>query len=58
MDVWDDLETAVAVSRRGPWFLASYDGECASCFDRIDEGDRIRADGDDGYLCSDCGDEE
>lgn len=39
----------------GPWFDASYPGSCSRCFDRIEEGDRIRADGEGGYECSDCG---
>jgi hypothetical protein len=39
----------------GPWFEARYEGECAGCWCFIDEGDRIRADGEGGYLCEDCG---
>lgn len=42
----------------GPWFIASYDGECAGCGDEICEDDEIRADGEGGYLCGDCGDRE
>jgi len=41
---------------KGPWFGAMYDGKCASCEDSIFEGDRIRADGEGGYECEDCGD--
>jgi hypothetical protein len=40
----------------GPWFTASRSSECAGCWDVIDEGDRIRADGEGRYLCEDCGD--
>lgn len=40
----------------GPWFTASYPGECASCGDAFDEGDTIRADGDGGYECEGCED--
>lgn len=45
-------------TQKGPWFGAMYSGECAGCFDRIEEGDRIRADGQGGYECEDCGEEE
>lgn len=42
--------------RTGPWFTASYDGECAQgC--QIREGDQICADGEGGWLCGDCGEE-
>lgn len=41
----------------GPWFDASFPGECAGCWDAVDPGDRIRTDGEGGYLCEDCGDE-
>ena len=41
----------------GPWFTASYEGECAGCWCVIDPGDCIRADGESGYLCEDCGDD-
>jgi hypothetical protein len=34
-----------------------YSGSCASCFNRIEEGDRIRADGQGGYECEDCGED-
>jgi AAA domain-containing protein/UvrD-like helicase family protein len=43
--------------RYGPWFEASYEGECAGCGDDILAGDRIRADGDGGWLCTDCGED-
>lgn len=39
----------------GPWFTAKYDGMCAGCFEDIEPGDTIRADGDGCYLCSGCG---
>lgn len=44
--------------QKGPWFGAMYSGECASCFDRIEEGDRIRADGQGGYECENCGEDD
>lgn len=40
----------------GPWFAAGYNGFCSGCGDDIEEGDRIRADGDGGYECEECGD--
>lgn len=43
-------------STKGPWFGAMYAGTCDGCFDRIHEGDRIRADGQGGYECTPCGD--
>lgn len=42
---------------KGPWFGAMYEGRCDGCQDRIYEGDRIRADGQGGYECEDCGEE-
>jgi hypothetical protein len=40
----------------GPWFTASLDGDCSGpCGGEIWEGDRIRSDGEGGWLCSDCG---
>ena len=38
----------------GPVFEASYPGECAECYDPIDEGDRIQADGSGGYVHEEC----
>lgn len=38
----------------GPEFTASYDGECGECFEPLYEGDLIRADGDGGYVHSEC----
>jgi len=40
---------------RGPWFAARYPGHCGGCLERVEPGDMIRADGDGGYLCLDCG---
>jgi hypothetical protein len=40
----------------GPWFPASYDGECSGCGGDILPGDKIRADGQGGWLDEDCGD--
>lgn len=41
---------------RGPWFRASYPGDCnGECGGQIYEGDEIRADGKGGWLCSICG---
>ena len=42
----------------GPWFTAGYDSSCAGCGDGILAGDKIRADGQGGYLCESCGQEE
>lgn len=39
----------------GPWFDAAYYGECASCLEITNPGDRIRADTQGGYLCEECG---
>lgn len=39
----------------GPWFSASYAGECDGCGDPVEVGDQIRSDGDGGWLCSLCG---
>lgn len=40
---------------KGPWFGAMYDGKCSVSECQIYEGDRIRADGQGGYECEDCG---
>jgi predicted RNA-binding Zn-ribbon protein involved in translation (DUF1610 family) len=43
-------------SRLGPWFTAGYSsGSCSDCGEDITEGDTIRADGQGGYLCEECG---
>lgn len=39
----------------GPWFAATYTGRCASCGRAFSEFDRIRADGDGGWLAECCG---
>lgn len=39
----------------GPWVRAGYGGLCDACDGSIVEGDQIRADGQGGWLCSDCG---
>jgi hypothetical protein len=43
--------------RYGPWFTARFDGVCSGpCGGDITAGtDRIRSDGDGGWLCEDCG---
>lgn len=38
-------------------FAAAFPGRCVDCDEPFSEGDRIRADGDGGYVCSGCGDE-
>lgn len=50
VDVVDD-------TNKGPWFGAMYDGRCSVSECRIYEGDRIRADGQGGYECEDCGED-
>jgi hypothetical protein len=42
-------------TRLGPWFAATYAGTCAGCGGQLERGDRIRADGDGGYLGDCCG---
>jgi hypothetical protein len=39
----------------GPWFPASYRGDCDGCGSEISPGDQIRSDGDGGWLCDICG---
>ena len=41
----------------GPWFPARFDSECDECGSAIDQGDRIRADGEGGYVCEPCGED-
>lgn len=38
----------------GPWFPASYEGECSGCFAEIGIGDIIRADGEGGWERQEC----
>jgi hypothetical protein len=61
----NEFETAKPGDRggeRGPWFIASYQSPCAGgepdCAGTILEGDDIRADGDGGWLCLECGQRE
>lgn len=44
-------------TRMGPWFTASYPGECDECGGFFEAGDTIRSDGAGGWLCDDpeCG---
>jgi hypothetical protein len=42
-------------ARWGPWFTAERFGACQGCPDGIFPGDTIRSDGQDGYLCENCG---
>lgn len=42
---------------RGPWFTARYVGDC-SCGTVFIPGDQIRADGEGGYLCDVCGQDD
>ena len=42
----------------GPWFTASYPGRCSDCDTSFEPGDRIRADGEGGYLGTCCGGED
>jgi hypothetical protein len=39
----------------GPWFEARWPGYCTGCGDDFDPGDRIRADGEGGWLAECCG---
>lgn len=42
-------------SKLGRWFTSEYPGECSGCGDRFDGGDRIRSDGEGGWLAGCCG---
>jgi predicted nucleic acid-binding Zn ribbon protein len=42
-------------AERGPWFFARYDGKCSDCGEQFESGQKIRSDGDGGWLCEDCG---
>ena len=42
----------------GPWFQASYDSDCDGCGEPITEGDTIRSDGEGGWLCTECGEDD
>lgn len=39
---WDE-------NSKGPWITAQFGGELSCCFDKIAEGDEIRADGEGGW---------
>lgn len=38
----------------GPWFTAGYDDECSRGGHEITDGDEIRADGEGGWECREC----
>jgi hypothetical protein len=40
---------------RGRWFFARFGGVCSDCGGEFGAGEKIRADGNGGYLCEDCG---
>lgn len=42
----------------GPWITAGYGSDCAGCGGPIGEGEQIRADGDGGWLCPECGSDQ
>lgn len=44
-------------TNKGPWFSAMYSGECSAGYCVIEEGDWIRADGQGGYECENCGED-
>lgn len=45
-------------TRPGPWFTATYAGECDGCGGQIEPGDQIRADGEGGWQGECCGDDD
>lgn len=60
-DVQDQIDYERRVTHgedKGPWFGAMYEGRCSVSECLISEGDRIRADGQGGYECEDCGDDD
>lgn len=48
--------TTVDITRIGKWFKSGYEGRCENCDTEYQPGDRIRASGEGGYLCTVCGD--
>jgi hypothetical protein len=46
---------AIARPLRGPWFEARLTRRCSNCDNTIHPGCQIRADGQGGYLCPNCG---
>lgn len=52
-----DWEALLVQASYGPWFNAAYPGDCDGCGASLDEGDRVRYDGDDQLLCEDCGED-
>lgn len=54
-----DTEEGDGSLTRGPWVRAGFDSECdGPCGTDISEGDEIRADGEGGWLCENCGRDE
>ena len=41
-----------------PWIYARFDGDCDGCDAPMLEGDHIRSDGDGGWLCAPCGEDD
>lgn len=52
---WDAL---IERAEWGPVITAAYPGDCASCGYHWDDGEPIRADGEGGWLCEDCGEDD
>jgi hypothetical protein len=51
------IDTPRPARALGRWFPARYAGRCSDCDTRFHEDEEIRADGEGGYLCEDCGEE-
>lgn len=48
----DPFDTAY--EPKGPWFTASYSGDCSGCFAEYEAGEAIRADGAGGWEAEEC----
>jgi hypothetical protein len=46
------------MTRTALWLIANYYGSCAGCGADIEPDDPVRADGQDRYLCEECGHQE
>lgn len=51
----EEIPAVAGPAGPGLWITAKYGGSCAGCGSDVAPGDRIRSDGDNGWLCADCG---
>jgi len=54
----DEFDSPNDKDQPGPWIVAGFDGVCSRGGEHLLEGEDIRADGDGGWECRECVDED